>query len=96
MDLQDEQTGVVAQIADDSIWVATHTSLSKSKDTALYLKSPYIGRLGPESLKLLQSWIVSTSDDLFTSDMQSCSESADPFAVDSSIVLQLRMFRAVC
>jgi hypothetical protein len=91
VDLQDGRMGVVvAQCKNDKAWVATHTSFFESDDKMLYLKSPYTGRLGPETLKLLLPWIVSMRDDLFASDVPSGSEA------NKSIILQLRMFRAMC
>jgi hypothetical protein len=91
VDLRDGRMGVVvAQCKTDKAWVATHTSFVESDDTTLYLKSPYTGRLGPESLKLLLPWIVSMRDDLFASDVPSGSET------NRSMILQLRMLRAVC
>jgi hypothetical protein len=91
VDLQDGRMGVVvAQGKNDKAWVATHTSFFESDDKMLFLKSPYTGHLGPESLKLLLPWIVSMRDDLFAPDVPYGSEA------NKSIILQLRMLRAVC
>ena len=68
VDLKDGRTGVIVQFCklEDKVWVAlSDSSLYECEVKSLYFKSPYTGRLGPQSLDVLLPWVFLMKDHLF-------------------------------
>jgi len=111
VDLKDGRTGVIVQFckSEDKVWVAlSDSTLCECEVKSLYFKSPYTGRLGPQSLDVLLPWVFLMKDDLFrktwshvdvASTEQSESDTKEPASTHCTeirrMMWQLRVLKAL-